>query len=127
MRAHRHRDQPTDGLFAVCSSDDIDAIRRAGTEVTVPAGTVIHEHGRRAQWAYVILEGQAVVADEGRPRTLVPGDVHGARSLLAEDGRCSELTAQTKLRVLVIDRGHFAALMSQRAGFAHGIARTLVA
>ena len=125
MREHRNHHQLAHGLFAVCSSSDIAAIRRAGTEVTVPAGTVIHEQGRRAQWAYVVLDGLARLTAAGRSRTLAPGDVHGARALLAGEEWCGELTAETKLRLLVVDRSHFVALMSHRAGFAHGVARYL--
>lgn len=125
MLRHHLNTQPTDGLFATCSAKDLAAIRRAGTEVSVPAGAVIHEHGHRADWAYVILDGRAVVTDRNREQTLVPGDVHGARALLAHDDWCGQLRALTPLRLLVIDRRHFTGLMIERASFGYGIARHL--
>ena len=125
MREHRQHHQLTRGLFAGCSARDVEAIRRAGTDVTVPAGTVIHRPGRRAQWAYVILEGQAVAGGESRQRTLGPGDVHGDRALLAGAEQCDELVACTDVRLLILDHVEFTRLMARLAGFAYGIARHL--
>jgi len=125
MREHRQHHQLTRGLFAGCTARDIDAIRRAGTDVTVPAGTVIHRSGRRAQWAYVILEGYAVAGGGSRQRTLGPGDVHGDRALLAGEEHCDELVAHTAVRLLILDRAEFTTLMGRLAGFAYGIARHL--
>ena len=65
-----------------CSPKDIEAIRRAGTEVTVPAGTVIRPNAPRAHWTYVVLDGLAFENSHG------------------------ELIAETRARVLVIDRRH---------------------
>ena len=127
MHEHRAHHQLTRGLFAGCTAKDIAAIRRAGTDVTVPAGTVIHTTGRRAQWAYVILEGEAVAGHGTGQRTLGPGDVHGDRAVLRREEHCDELIARTEVRVLVIDRIDFTALMAQVAGFAYGIARPLAA
>ena len=125
MPGLRDHDRPADGLFAVCTDKDIAAIRRAGTEITVSAGTVIHARGQRAKWAYVILDGVALASDGTVERRLVAGDVHGERALLACRKSCDELVADSDVRLLVIDRAHFTALMGSRAAFAHGIARQL--
>src|SRR4051812_10454980 len=118
MREHRQHHPLARGLFAGCTARDIDTIRRAGTDVTLPAGTVIHTSGRRAQWAYVILAGRAVAGDGSRRRTLGPGDVHGDRALLAGEEQCDELVADTEVRLLILDRAEFITLMSRLATFA---------
>jgi CRP-like cAMP-binding protein len=125
MHGLRDQDRPADGLFAFCTDKDIAAVRRAGTEITVSAGTVIHARGLRAKWAYVILGGVAIATDGAVERRLVAGDVHGERALLACRESCDELVAHTDVRLLVIERAQVTALMGSRAAFAHGIARQL--
>ena len=73
------------GFFDTCSAKDVAAVRRAGTEVTVPAGAVIRPNDSRAHWTYVILDG--VVHENSR----------------------GELVADTRARVLVLDRRHLLA------------------
>ena len=113
------------GLFTICTDNDVRAIRRAGTEVSVAAGCCIHQSEQPARWAYLMLDGVAVATEDGRCHALRAGDIHGARALLSRDHSCGELIAATDARVLVIDRSHFTALMTSNAAFACGVAKQL--
>jgi CRP-like cAMP-binding protein len=118
-------DVPRGRLFSTCSTRDIHRVRRRGTQVAVPAGTVIHPQHGRPNWVYIVLSGSAVGDDRGSMRTLTVGDVHGARPMLAGDDTCGALEALTDVRLLVLGRSEFTALLSDTPGFAHGVARQL--
>ena len=85
-------------LFAGCSSKELQAVHRAGDEITMADGTVIIDQGQLGREAFVILEGKVGVKRSDRKiATLGPGDVVGELALLdhgpAPPARRAKVTA----------------------------------
>lgn len=104
-----------------------EALAGAFDEVTVPVGQRIISQGDFAYELFVILEGTALVEQDGNVvATLGNGDLCGEIGLLLTGRRTAAIVADTPMRLLAlfdqsfrqISRGHpeFASLVHSKSG-----------
>jgi CRP-like cAMP-binding protein len=97
------RDLP---LFAEAKRSELAAIRRQLTELHVRAGKVLAHEGARGDEFMILVEGEAVVTQGGRPiATLGRGDLVGEMALLQEHGRGRRNATVTAVTDLVLYAG----------------------
>jgi CRP/FNR family cyclic AMP-dependent transcriptional regulator len=95
-------------LFQGLSKRDVSRILSIGDEVEFLAGQTIVEKGLQAQDFYLVLQGRAKLTVPGRKRgTLGPGDYFGEISVLDGGPRSANIVAETRIRLLRIDRRNF--------------------
>jgi CRP/FNR family transcriptional regulator, cyclic AMP receptor protein len=98
-------------LFRGLSKKDLSQLAANLDEVTVPAGAVLVNEGRRNAAFWLVLDGTATVSIRGRERRSVgAGDHFGAISMLDGLGASATVVAGTSLRALVASAEQFRAL-----------------
>lgn len=113
-------------LFSACSKKELQAVDRGSDEVSVAAGAVLCEQGTVGREAFVLLEGSAQVARNGKQvASIGPGTCVGELSLLDHGPRTATVTATTDLKVLVIGVREFAAIIDDVPTIAHKLMRSL--
>ena len=101
-------------LFSGLSKRELDAIVRAGKEVTHPAGHVIAREGDRGIGFFLILEGEARVSRGGKGLSrLKPGDFFGEVSLLDRGPRTATVTAGSQVRLLGVTAWVFRGILTE--------------
>ncbi len=106
-------------LFRTFGQRDLQKIARASDEVALPAGATIVDQGKTGTEAFVLLEGTATVRRSGRKvATLGPGAVIGELALLDRGPRTATVTADSDVRLLIIDARHFGAVLEEVPGLA---------
>jgi CRP/FNR family transcriptional regulator, cyclic AMP receptor protein len=100
-------------LFAGLSDADLRRVDAIGTELDVPAGRRLMTQGETGREALVILSGTADVTVDGNQSASVgAGEVLGEMALLDHQPRVATVTAQTPMRLLVLDHAQFGDLMA---------------
>jgi len=100
-------------LFAGLSDADLRRIDAIGTELDVPVGKRLMTQGEIGREALVILAGTAEITIDGTHRAFAGcGEVIGEMALLEHQPRVATVTAQTPMRLLVLDHAQFADLMA---------------
>ena len=100
-------------LFAGCSDHELRHVVRMGTTIVVDAGHVLTRQGRRGYEFFVVVDGEASCAVDGREvASFGPGEFFGEIGLAGKQPRTATVTASTQMRVLVIDCREFGALLS---------------
>ena len=95
-------------LFAGCSKRELQAVHRAGDEITMADGTVIIDQGQLGREAFVILEGKVSVKRRDRKiAELGPGDVVGELALLDHGPRTASAVCEGDCTLFVLDQRHF--------------------
>lgn len=93
-------------LFAGASRSQLAVIRRQLTQLRVPAGKVLVHEDARGDEFMILVEGEAVVTQGGRPiATLGRGDLVGEMALLQERGRGRRNATVTALTDVVLYAG----------------------
>lgn len=83
-------------------------------EVHREQGDILVHEGRPGSEAYLIVDGRASVSIRGEAlTTLGPGEFVGEMALLDHSPRSATVTADTPMRLLVIDPRSFSALLDQ--------------
>ncbi|MDQ3106648.1 MAG: cyclic nucleotide-binding domain-containing protein [Actinomycetota bacterium] len=117
-------------LFSACSKKDLAVVAKHSEHLTVKAGTEMTTEGRVGYEFYVIIDGKATVAREGRQvNVLGPGDSFGELSLLDRAPRNATVTAETDIDALILGQREFSALLDIVPTLAHkllvGLARRI--
>lgn len=95
-------------IFQDLSTRQLRAVARITTVRDVPAGTVLTRTGEPGEQFFLIIDGTARVDVAPRKQVrLGPGDCFGEMSLLDGGPRSATVTAETAVRLLVIDRRGF--------------------
>ena len=99
-------------LTAGLSKRELSRVLSLGDELEFIPGKVIVEIGDQARDFYMILEGKArLEVPRKRAETLGPGDYFGEMAVLDGGPRTAEITAQTHVTALRIDKKDFLALL----------------
>ena len=99
-------------LFDGLQHNQLEAVDRLFTELTLPAGTDLIAEGGVGREFFVIAEGEvAVLRGRKEIARLHPGDFVGELSLLEAGPRNATVRALTEVRVLVQNRREFASLL----------------
>jgi CRP-like cAMP-binding protein len=113
-------------LFELCTQRELERIARAGTEMSVPAGTVLAEQGAIGREAFVVLDGEVAVRRNRRQdAALGPGSIVGELSLLDSRARTATLTCDVDSVVFVIARPDFRGVLDDVPSIAHKLAAAL--
>lgn len=113
-------------LFSACNDKEVGAIASLADEVDVPQGFELAREGRIGREFFVIADGEAKVSKGGRKVVMLgPGSFFGEMALLDQGPRTATVTAQTPMRLFVLDSRSFAALIEQAPPVARKILRTL--
>jgi len=116
------------GLFSACSDKELGSIAKLMTEVPVSAGSAIVREGAAGREFFVIAEGTAKVTAGGRKRaTLGPGAFFGEMSLIDHGPRTATVTAETPMKVYVLDAREFGGLLDASPTVTRKILKTLAA
>jgi CRP-like cAMP-binding protein len=106
-------------LFSGCSKKDLQAIAKAGDEITMTAGTMVVDQGQMGREAFVILDGTVTVRRSGKKVTqLTTGAVVGELSLLDHGPRTATVTCDTDCILFVLDQRHFRGVLEANPSIA---------
>jgi CRP-like cAMP-binding protein len=113
-------------FFSECSKRELAQIADRTTEVHVPSGTAVVEQGEPGDRFYVLAEGLAWVAVDGKKvASIHPGSFFGEMALLDQGPRSATVTAELPSRLLVLDARSFANLIKENPSVALKIMRGL--
>jgi CRP/FNR family cyclic AMP-dependent transcriptional regulator len=106
-------------LFSSCTATQLRAVRRAVEEVTVPKDTILVAEGADGDEFSLILEGTAAVRRGNRVvARLGPGNYFGELSLLDGRPRSATIVSTSPMRLLVLERERFDALLDSTPALA---------
>jgi Major Facilitator Superfamily/Cyclic nucleotide-binding domain len=95
-------------LFRPLPAYELEAVARAGTDLSVPAGTRVVTEGEYSDVYFAIADGVVEVTCDGRRlRTLSRGEGFGEIGLIRNVQRTATVTAMTDALLLSIERGPF--------------------
>jgi hypothetical protein len=111
MRA-RERESRLAGvqLFSACSSKELGDVRRLGTELCVPAGSVLAREGASVREFVVLLSGSVV---DGRGSTPGGATWFGEDVLLSGRRWDQTIVVSSEARVLVFDARSFSTMLDR--------------
>ena len=114
------------GIFAGCTKKQLDQVARVMTELVIPAGQTFIQENSLAHEFIVIENGTATVRRNGRKvASLGSGDVVGELALILHRPRSASVTADTDLKVLVVDARSFEPLLDEVPGLARRLLTTV--
>jgi CRP/FNR family cyclic AMP-dependent transcriptional regulator len=100
------------GLFADCSTRELQRIARICTRDQADKGTVLTKQGDAGRECFVIADGSAAVEIDGRDvATVGPGDCVGEMALLDGGPRTATVTARTPMTMYVLTAAEFRTLL----------------
>ena len=112
-------------LFRDCSDRQLARIDGFMTEVEVPAGTALVHEGLQGLEFFIIRDGKAVVTQAGEIiNGLAAGDFFGELSLLDRAPRSASVTAATDMRLWVLSRREFFAVLDELPALARLVRET---
>jgi CRP/FNR family transcriptional regulator, cyclic AMP receptor protein len=95
-------------LFSNLTKRELEFVATRADEVEVPAGKKLTTQGRPGDSFYILLDGEAYVDVDGKPRrTLKPGDFFGEISMLDRGLASATVTTKTGARLLVMSHAQF--------------------
>jgi CRP-like cAMP-binding protein len=113
-------------MLRECSPRQLRAVAKIAKIVEGSAGTVLTSEGQAGDHFFIIADGSVTVrVPTGTQFTLAPGDFFGEMSLLDGEPRSATVEADTDVRLLVIERRNFWALLREIPGLTQTILRTL--
>ena len=113
-------------MFAGCSKRELQAIQKAGDEVTMTEGTLIVDQGQMGREAFVVIDGEVTVRRGGRKVvSLGAGAVVGELSLLDHGPRTASVVCDTDCTLFVLDQRHFQKVIENNPSIAMKLLGTL--
>jgi CRP/FNR family transcriptional regulator, cyclic AMP receptor protein len=114
-------------LFSACSDRELSRIASLADEIDAPQGKVLIREGEPGREFFVVVDGRAraTVGERTRVAPLGPGSSFGEISLLDQGLRSATVTAETDMRLLVLDSRSFSALIEEVPSVARKVLRVL--
>ncbi len=113
-------------IFQSCNEQQLVAVAGITEMTEVSAGKLLAVTGDPGNEFFIILDGTARVEVSARkPLRLGPGDFFGEMSLLDGEPRSATVVAETPLRLLVLSRPAFWALLTELPHLSDRILLTL--
>ena len=113
-------------LFQACTQRQLRAIARIADVFDAASGTALIRAGEPGEEFFLIVDGTARVHVSARKRLrLRAGDFFGEMSLLDGEPRSAAVVAESPVRLLVISRRNFSALLHDVPGMAQTLLATL--
>ena len=102
-------------FFAELSRNELIDLAKATEDMEVEEGKSLTREGAAGSEFFVIVDGEVTVTKEGSEiRTMGEGDFFGEISLLEDRPRTATVTAKTPLRLFVLTRQNFRALLAKQ-------------
>ena len=115
-------------LFEGLSKRELEQLGGIADEVELPAGRTLIREGGRARELFVLLEGEAKVARNGRRvATIYSGDFVGEIALVTGVPRTTTVTTETPVRMLVLTQRDFQRLVREQPSIARKMLEALAA
>jgi CRP/FNR family transcriptional regulator, cyclic AMP receptor protein len=113
-------------LFEGLSRKELVQLERICEDVQVEPGKVLCKEGQTGDEFFVIVEGRVQVTRQGRRvSTLSSGDFVGEIALVTEMPRTATVTAETPVRLFVLTRREFHAVLDQNPKVERKVLRVL--
>jgi CRP/FNR family cyclic AMP-dependent transcriptional regulator len=113
-------------LFDGLSRKELTQLARVSEDLDVPAGTALCTEGDTGHEFFVIVDGKVEVTRDGKRVTMRGGgEFVGEIALLENTTRTATVKAKTPLRVFVLTRKDFRALLDANPAVEHKILRAL--
>ncbi len=113
-------------LFEGLTAKELRELARTTDDLEVAAGTILCREGRRGHEFFVIVEGEVTVTRAGKHvATRGPGSFIGEIALIEDVPRTATVTAATPLRLFVLTRQSFWALVDRHPEVERRILRAL--
>jgi CRP/FNR family transcriptional regulator, cyclic AMP receptor protein len=113
-------------LFSGCSMKELQIVAKAGTELTVPAGTTIIDQGQAGREAFVVMSGSLTVKRNGKKvASLGVGSMVGDLALLDHGPRTASVITDTECNLFVIDQRSFAGVLDTVPTLSHKLLASL--
>ena len=113
-------------LFEGLSRKELVQLERVCEDVQVEPGKVLCREGQTGDEFFVIVEGRVQVTRQGRRvSTLSSGDFVGEIALVTEMLRTATVTAETPVRLFVLTRREFHAVLDQNPKVERKVLRVL--
>ena len=113
-------------LFADCTKAELRALARSTDEIDLREGTVMTREGRPGREFFVIIQGTARVARNGRKLAdLKDGDWFGEIALITDRPRTATVTATSAVDVLVITDRQFRSVVETMPSIALKVLSTV--
>ena len=113
-------------LFEGLSRKDLVQLARLCEDLEVQPGKVLCQEGQLGHEFFVIVEGKVQVTRKGRRlATLNSGDFVGEVALVTEMPRMATVTAETPVRLLVLTRRNFRAVLDRNPSVERKVLRAL--
>jgi CRP-like cAMP-binding protein len=113
-------------LFEDLSRKELVQLERVCEDVQVEPGKVLCREGQTGDEFFVIVDGRLQVTRKSRPvSTLSSGDFVGEIALVTELPRTATVTAETPVRLFVLTRREFHAVLDQNPKVERKVLRVL--
>jgi serine/threonine protein phosphatase PrpC len=101
-------------LFVECSMSELVRVGNAFVPLDVEIGAIVINEGEISETLFVLVDGKMVVERGALPvASLSAGSHFGEMALLSQRPRSATVRAETKCRLLALDRPQFYALLQQ--------------
>jgi CRP/FNR family transcriptional regulator, cyclic AMP receptor protein len=113
-------------LFEDLSRKELIQLERICEDLEVEPGRILCKEGQTGQEFFVIVDGKVQVTRKGRRlSTLSSGDFLGEIALVTELPRTATVTAETPVRLFVLTRREFHAVLDQNPKVERKVLRVL--
>ena len=113
-------------LFQGLSKKELTELARHSEDLEVPAGHVLTKEGDTGQEFFVIVDGTTEITVKGKSLgDRGAGEFIGEIALLEDTKRTATVTAKTPLRLFVLTRQDFRALVDQNPDVERKVMQTL--
>ena len=113
-------------LFEGLSRNELVQLERVCEDLDVESGKVLCQEGQIGHEFFVIIDGKVQVTRKGgRVATLSGGDFVGEIALVTEMPRTATVTAETPVRLFVLTRREFHAVLDQNPKVERKVLRVL--
>jgi CRP/FNR family transcriptional regulator, cyclic AMP receptor protein len=101
-------------LFEGCSDHELVSVARLCDEIAVPAGYVLVHEGDWGDEAFIVIDGEAEVAVEGRQLAVAgPSSFIGEMAVIDHGRRTASVAAITPMRLFVLESRAFTGLLDE--------------
>jgi CRP/FNR family cyclic AMP-dependent transcriptional regulator len=113
-------------LFSACTSKELGRIASLVDEAEVPTGAVLTKEGATGREFFAVADGKATAKIKNKKiASFDRGDFFGEMALLDQGPRSATITADTPMKLYVLDSNSFATLIDKHPAVARKILRGL--
>ena len=113
-------------LFSACTSKELGRIASLVDEAEVPKDAVLTKEGASGREFFAVADGKATGKLKNKKiASFGPGDFFGEMSLLDQGPRSLTITADTPMKLYVLDSNSFSTLIDKHPAVARKILRGL--